>query len=92
MMMQCGRCMCNSASEDRTWVELREEATKEYAGWLKSLSAAAKASSQENVAAKRQRKDAVHSKHVKGTKEDAAGTKKAQVPNTGKQGKRVHVI
>lgn len=28
------RCMCNSASEDRTWVELQEETVRAYSSWL----------------------------------------------------------
>lgn len=32
------RCMCNSASEDRTWVELQEDVVKAYASWLSKRS------------------------------------------------------
>lgn len=30
------RCMCNSASLDRTWVELQDQVVREYAHFLKS--------------------------------------------------------
>lgn len=30
------RCMCNSASLDRTWIELQEQVVREYAHFLKS--------------------------------------------------------
>lgn len=34
------KCMCNSSSGDRTWVELQEDVVRGYSSWLRSAAAA----------------------------------------------------
>lgn len=40
------KCMCNSSSEDRTWVELQEAVVRGYSSWLRSAAASATATTQ----------------------------------------------
>jgi hypothetical protein len=69
-------CMCNSASKDRTWVELRESTVREYAAWLKR--------------AERERKESKHKSEAAAPSSSAPDdqarprkTKAAQRPNEG---------